>query len=72
MLKILKKDLEAKESSISVGRTYSETPPNRYSSSALYSGFKSISKKCVFCNETHSANRCLKITDPHAWKTVCE
>ena len=47
MLKILKGDLEAKERSISVGSTYGETSPNRYSSSALYSGFKSSSKKCV-------------------------
>ena len=68
MLKILKGDLEAKERSISVGSTYSETSPNRYSSSALYSGFKSFSKKCVFCDENHYANRCVKITDPHARK----
>ena len=47
MLKILKGDLEAKERSISVGSTYNETSPNRYSSSALYSGFKSFSKKCI-------------------------
>ena len=51
MLKILKKDLEAKESSISVGRTYSETPPNRSSSSALCSGFKSISKNVYFATK---------------------
>ena len=68
MLKILKGDLEAKERSISVGSTYSETSPNRYSSSALYSGFKSFSKKCVFCDENHYANRCVKITDPRARK----
>ena len=66
MLKILKGDLEAKERSISVGSTYNETYPNRYSSSALYSGFKSFSKKCVFCEENHFANRCVKITDQHA------
>ena len=34
----------------------------------LYSGFKSVSKKCVFCDENHSPNRCVKITDPHARK----
>ena len=68
MLKILKSDLVAKECFISVGSTCSETPPNRYSSSALYSGFKSVSKKCVFCYENHSANRCVKITDSHAQK----
>ena len=68
MLKILKGDLEAKERSISVGSTYSETSPNRYPSSALYSGFKSFSKKFVFCDENHYPNRWVKITDPHAWK----
>ena len=68
MLKILKSDLEAKERSILIGSTYSETPPNRYSSSALYSGFKSFSKKCVFCGKNYSTNRCVKITDPHARK----
>ena len=68
MLKILKGNLEAKERSISVGSTYSETSPNRYPSSALYSGFKSFSKKFVFCDENHYPNRCVKITDPQARK----
>ena len=66
MLKILKSDLEAKERSISVGTTSSETVPNTYSSSTLYFGSKSILIKCVFCDEKHSANRCVKITKPHA------
>ena len=68
MLKILKGDLEVKERSISVGSTYSEPSPNRYSSSALYSGIKSFSKKCVLCDENHSANRCVKKADPHVRK----
>ena len=65
-LKILKSDLEAKERSISVGTTSSETVPNTYSSSTLYFGSKSVLIKCVFCDEKHSANRCVKITKPHA------
>ena len=68
MLKFLKSDLKARKRSVSVGSTYSETPLNRYSSSALYSGFKSFSKKYVFCDENHSVNRCARITDPHAQK----
>ena len=64
VLKILKGDLEVKERSIAVGSTDSETSPSRCS--GLYSGFKSFSKKCVFCDENHYANRCVKITDPHA------
>ena len=62
--KILKGDLDVKERSIAVGSTDSETSPSRYS--GLYSGFKSFSKKCVFCDENHYANRCVKITDLHA------
>ena len=68
MFKILKSGLDVKERSISVESTCSETPPNRFTSSGLYSGFKSVSKKCVFCDENHSPNRCVKITDPHARK----
>ena len=41
---------------------------SRYSSAALYLGFETVQKKCIFCNEKHSANRCLKITDTHARK----
>ena len=41
---------------------------SRYSSAALYSGYETVQKKCIFCNEKHSANRCLKITDTHARK----
>ena len=66
MLKILKSELEANEYSISVGSINNEAPPNRCSSSALYSGFKGVSKKCVFCDENHSA--CIKIADLHARK----
>ena len=37
--------------------------------SALYSHSKSILKKCIFCDENYSANKCSKITDPHARKS---
>ena len=68
MLKILKSDLEAQEGSISVRIISNKPPPIRYSSSALYSGFNSVSKKCVFCDKNQFVNRCVKITVPHPRK----
>ena len=69
MLKILKSELESRERSVTVGGSFNnDKPQSRYSSAALYSGYKTVQKKCIFCNEKHSANRCLKITDTHARK----
>ena len=48
MLKILQGDLEAKEPSISVEGINSETSPNRYSSSVLYSSIKVFRKNLCF------------------------
>ena len=70
MWKILKTELESKERSILLGNPSDRNNHhNKYSSAALYSHSKSIPKKCIFCDENHSANKCSKITDPHARKS---
>ena len=67
MLKILKGDLEAKEHSISV-----RVPTVKHlqidTHHLLYILVLKVFRKDVFCEENHSASRCVKITDPHARK----
>ena len=59
MLKILKTELESKERSILLGNPSDRNNHhNKYSSAALHSYSKSVPKKCIFCHENHSTNKC--------------
>ena len=70
MLKILKGDLEAKEHtklSQSKVRTIKHLQIDTHHMRHILV-LKVFWKKYVFCNENHSANRCVKITGSHSWK----
>ena len=72
MLKILKREIEAKERSFSIG-TSSEFEPEKRDRKYTTSAFLNISleRKCPFCNlSNHPASKCLKVTNMAASKQV--
>ena len=72
MLKILKREVEAKERSFSIG-TSSEFEPEKRDRNYTTSAFlnSSLERKCPFSNlSNHPALKCLKVTDMTARKQI--
>ena len=72
MLKILKREVEAKERSFSIG-TSSEFEPEKRDRNYTTSAFlnSSLERKCPFCNlNNHPASKCLKVTNMAARKQI--
>ena len=72
MLKILKREVEAKERSFSIGTSSEFEPEKRdrhYTTSAFLNS--SLERKCPFCNlNNHPASKCLKVTNMAARKQI--
>ena len=72
MLKILKKEVEAKERSFSIG-TSSEFEPEKCDRNNITSAFLNSfhERKCPFCNlNNHPASTCLKVTNMAVRKQI--
>ena len=71
-LKILKREVEAKERSFSIGTSSEFEPEKRdrhYTTSAFLNS--SLERKCPFCNlNNHPASKCLKVTNMAARKQI--
>ena len=83
MLHFLKRELEAKERSSSVGATFSEKRKQTFdnevfTTSALFnqglnSNHKRERRACVFCGlSNHKSRKYLKVTNPSARKEICK
>ena len=69
MLKILKREVEAKERSFSMGTSSEFEPERNYKTSAFLNS--SLERKCPFCNlNNHPASKCLKVTNMAARKQI--
>ena len=72
MLKILKREVKAKERSFSIGTSSefeSEKCDKNYTKSAFLNN--SLERKCPFCNlNNHPASKCLKVTNMAARKQI--
>ena len=72
MLKILKREVESKGMSFSIG-TSSEFEPEKRDRNYTTSAFlnSSLERKCPFCNlNNHPASKCLKVTNMAARKQI--
>ena len=72
MLKILKREVKAKQRSFSIGTSSEFEPEKRdrnYTTSAFLNSY--LERKCPFCNlSNHPASKCLKVTNMDASKQV--
>ena len=72
MLKILKREVETKERSFSIGTSSEFEPEKRDRETIQYQPFySSLERKCPFCNlNNHPASNCLKVTNIAARKQI--